>query len=110
MFSLKIQGNEVQGTESVEGFATVSTMSTLKLLGLGVAWLLASLTMAVVAAILLTEFLDMVGVVRSGETSYKVAINVIALVVFAGLAVVPFLLRRRFVEPTLGPSEDRDSA
>jgi hypothetical protein len=73
-------------------------VGTLKLIGLGVAWMLASLAIAVVAAMLGTELLDVVGVVESGETSYTVAINSILLLVFVGLVLVPFLLRNRFVD------------
>jgi hypothetical protein len=74
-------------------------MSTLKLIGLAIAWMLASLAIAFVAAIILTELLDVIGLVESGESSYTVVINIILLVVFAGLVLVPFLFRGRFVDP-----------
>jgi len=74
-------------------------MSTLKLVGLGIAWLLASIAIAVVGAMLGTELLDVVGVAQSGETSYTVAMNTIFLVALVGLVLVPFLLRTRFVDP-----------
>jgi len=66
-------------------------MSTPKLVGLLVAWALA-------AAIVLTEFLDLIGVVESGQPSYSWAINGIALVVFVVLVAMPFLLRGRLVD------------
>jgi len=70
----------------------------LKLVGLGIAWALASIAIAYVAAILGTELLDVVGVVESGESSYTIAINAILLVVFVGLVLVPFVFRNRFVD------------
>lgn len=76
-------------------------MGTLKLIGLGTAWALASIAIAFVAAILGTELLDVVGIVESGESSYAIAINAILLVVFVGLMLVPFLLRNRFVDPAI---------
>ncbi len=71
-------------------------MSTLKLIGLGIAWILAAVAIAVVAGIVLTEILDVVGVVESGRSSYTWAINGIALVVFVVLVALPFILRDRF--------------
>ncbi len=73
-------------------------MSTPKLVGLLVAWALAAIAIAVVAAIVLTEFLDLIGVVESGQPSYSWAINGIALVVFVVLVAMPFLLRGRLVD------------
>jgi len=73
-------------------------VGTLKLVGLGIAWALASIAIAYVAAILGTELLDVVGVVESGESSYTIAINAILLVVFVGLVLVPFVFRNRFVD------------
>ena len=73
-------------------------MGTLKLVGLGIAWALASIAIALVAAILGTELLDVVGIVESGESSYTIAINAILLVVFVGLVLVPFVFRNRFVD------------
>ncbi len=80
-------------------------MGTLKLIGLGLAWMLASIAIAVVAAMLGTELLDVVGVVESGETSYTVAINSILVLVFVGLILIPFLLRDRFVDPDVDDLE-----
>jgi len=72
-------------------------MSTPKLIGLVVAWVLASVAIAVVTAIVVTEFLDVIGVVESGHSSYSWAINGIALVVFIALVAAPFLLRDRLM-------------
>jgi Na+/H+ antiporter NhaD/arsenite permease-like protein len=80
-------------------------VGTLKLIGLGIAWMLASIAIAVVAAMLGTELLDVVGVVESGETSYTVAINSILVLVFVGLILIPFLLRDRFVDPDVDDLE-----
>jgi len=71
-------------------------MSTLKLLGLGIAWVLTAIAIAVVFAIVLTELLGAIGVVESGRSSYSWAINGIALFVFVVLVALPFLLRDRF--------------
>jgi heme exporter protein D len=73
-------------------------MSTLKLVGLFAAWVLAAVAIAVVAAIVLTEFLDLIGVVESGQPSYSWAINGIALVVFVALVAVPVVFRGRFID------------
>lgn len=80
-------------------------MGTLKLIGLGIAWALASIAIAFVAAILGTELLDVVGIVESGESSYTIAINAIMLAVFIGLILVPFFLRNRFVDPDVSEVE-----
>lgn len=80
-------------------------MGTWKLIGLGIAWALASIAIAFVTAILGTELLDVVGIVESGESSYTIAINAILLVVFVGLILVPFLLRNRFVDPDVSEVE-----
>lgn len=81
-------------------------MSTLKLIGLGTAWMLAGLAIAVVTAILVTELLDVIGVVESGETSYTFAINTVLLVVFIGLLLVPFIFRGRFVDSDVDEVEE----
>jgi hypothetical protein len=69
-----------------------------KLIGFLIAWVLAAIAIAVVTAIVLTEFLDVVGVVESGEPSYSWTINGVALGVFVALVAVPFAFRKRFVE------------
>ena len=70
-------------------------MSTLKLIGFALAWVLASVAIAVVVAIVFTELLDVVGLVESGQPSYSRATNGIAAVAFIVLVAVPFLLRNR---------------
>ncbi len=70
-------------------------MSTLKILGLAAAWALASVPIAVVFAVVLTELLHVIGLVESGQESYSWALDGIALVTFLLLLAVPFLLRRR---------------
>lgn len=79
-------------------------MPTWKLILLFVAWLFASVMIAVVIAILGTEVLRLVGIVESGESSYSVALNVLFGVVFVALVAVPFVFRRRFTsyEPPPG--------
>ncbi len=81
-------------------------MSTLKLIGLGIAWALASVAIAVVAAILITEIFDVIGVVESGETSYTIMINLVLFVVFIGLVLIPFVFRGRFATPSEDGAEE----
>ena len=71
-------------------------MPAWKLILLFVAWLLASVMIAVVMAILGTEVLRLVGIVESGESSYSVVLNVLFGVVLVVLVAVPFVFRRRF--------------
>ncbi|MDK1010698.1 MAG: hypothetical protein QGM46_07610 [Actinomycetota bacterium] len=73
-------------------------MSTVKLVALGVAWVLAALAVAVVTAIVLTELLRVVGVVEAGGSSYAIALNGVAVVVFVVLVSVPILFRKRFTD------------
>ncbi|MFV2001341.1 MAG: hypothetical protein ACC654_13340 [Acidimicrobiia bacterium] len=73
-------------------------MSGFKLGVFAVAWVLASLTIGVVTAIMATEVFSWLGIVESGESSYAVSLNVIALVVFLVLIAVPFAFRKRFVD------------
>jgi hypothetical protein len=74
-------------------------MSGLKLGMFIVAWVFASVAIAVVTAIVLTEALSLTGVVDSGESSYSVSLNVISIVVFVGVVAVPVVFRGRFVDP-----------
>ena len=76
-------------------------MPTWKLLLLFAGWILASVMIAVVTAIVITEVLAVVGVVESGESSYSISLNVVFLVTLLALVAVPFVFRRRFeaVEP-----------
>ncbi len=71
-------------------------MPTWKLILLFVAWVFASVMIAVVIAILGTEVLRFVGIVESGEASYTVALNAVFGVVLVVLVAVPFVFRRRF--------------
>lgn len=71
-------------------------MSWSKLVLFSVAWILAAVSIAVVAAIVFTELLDVIGIVESGQQSYTRVINTIALVVFIALLAVPVVLRSRF--------------
>ncbi|MDK1017781.1 MAG: hypothetical protein QGD89_00015 [Actinomycetota bacterium] len=71
-------------------------MSTWKLVALLVAWTFTALAIGVVTAIVLTEMLRLVGVVRVGHSSYSIALNTIALGVFVVLVAVPLLFRERF--------------
>lgn len=73
-------------------------MLTRKLIGLGIAWILASLAIAVVIAILFTELLRLVGLVQVGEPSHTIALNSVVLVAFIVLVSVPFVYRARFVD------------
>lgn len=71
-------------------------MPTRKVVAMFVAWVLASVMMAVVTAIIVTEILRVVGAVDSGSTSYTLAINATFIVVFVVLVAVPFVFRDRF--------------
>lgn len=73
-------------------------MSTGKLVGLLIAWVFAALAIAVVASIVFTEFLRVIGLVESGQPSYSWALNGIAAVVFVGVVAVPFVFRDRFTQ------------
>ena len=76
-------------------------MPTWKLLLMFVGWILASVMMAVVTAIVVTELLLLLGFVDQGESSYSVSLNVVFVVTLIALVAVPFVFRRRFdaVEP-----------
>jgi hypothetical protein len=79
-------------------------MPTWKLVVVTIAWVLASIAIAVVVSIVLTEVLVLVGLVDWGTPEYSWAINGVALVAFIGLVSVPFVFRSRFVEPS-APSD-----
>ena len=74
-----------------------------KLIMLTIAWVLASITIGVVAGVFLTELLVLTGLVDPGTFEYSVSLNIIALSVFVVVAVVPLLFRSRF-----RTSESRD--
>jgi hypothetical protein len=71
-------------------------MSTARVVGLMIAWILASVMIAVVTAIVATEVLRVLGFVETGEPSYATAINVVFGVTLIALIAVPFVFRRRF--------------
>jgi hypothetical protein len=67
-----------------------------KLIALMLGWVLASVMIALVTAIVVVELLRLVGVAESGTSGYTVALNAVFGVVLAVLVAVPFLFRRRF--------------
>lgn len=71
-------------------------MATWKVLLLMAAWVLASVMIALVGAIIGVEVLTWAGIVEPDTTSYTVALNGIFLVVLVALVAVPFAFRRRF--------------
>jgi hypothetical protein len=71
-------------------------MPTWKILLLMGAWVLASVMIALVTAIVGTEVLEWVGLVEADAPSYSVALNGIFLVVLVALIAVPFVFRNRF--------------
>jgi hypothetical protein len=71
-------------------------MPTWKILVLMGAWVLASVMIALVTAILGTEVLEWVGLVDADASSYSVALNGIFLIVLVALVAVPFVFRDRF--------------
>ena len=89
-------------------------MSTARVIGLLIAWTLASIMIAVVTAIVATEVLRLVGLVETGESSYSIAINTVFVIVLvvrslyrekslreqyvAAMVLVPLLLRAFFIK------------
>lgn len=71
-------------------------MPTRKLIWMSLLWLLASVMIAVVTAIVAVELLRLLGAVESGAQSYTVALNVVFAIVFVVLVLVPFVFRDRF--------------
>lgn len=71
-------------------------MSTARVIGLLIAWTLASIMIAVVTAIVVTEVLRLLGLVETGESSYSIAINTVFVIVLVVLVAVPFVFRKRF--------------
>lgn len=65
---------------------------------LAVGWVFASLTIGVVAAIIVTELLALLGWVESGQSSYTLSLNLITLLVFASLVSLPVVFRKRFAD------------
>jgi len=71
-------------------------MSTGKLILLSIAWVLASLTMGVVVAVIVTEVLRLAGIVETGSPGYSLSLNIVTFSVFVVLVAVPFVFRKRF--------------
>ncbi len=65
-----------------------------------VGWFLASIAIAIVISIVLTEVLVLVGLVDWGTPEYSWILNGLALVLFLALVSIPFVFRKRFVDPT----------
>lgn len=70
----------------------------LKLALFVVGWVFASLTIGVVAAIIVTELLALLGLVDSGESSYSLSLNLVTLLVFASVVSLPVVFRKRFTD------------
>jgi predicted anti-sigma-YlaC factor YlaD len=81
-------------------------MPTWKLIALMTGWVLASVAIAIVISIVLTEFLVLVGLIDWGSPEYAWAINGIALVAFVVLVSVPIVFRKRFVEAGVNPTDE----
>jgi hypothetical protein len=60
-------------------------------------WLLASIAIALLFALLLGEVVALIGVVEAGSTAQRRLVEITAIAGFVLLALVPFLLRGRFV-------------
>ena len=60
-------------------------------------WLLASVAIALLFALLLGELVALIGIVEAGSTAQRRLVEITAIVGFVLLALVPFLLRGRFV-------------
>jgi hypothetical protein len=65
-----------------------------------VGWFFASIAIAIVISIVLTEVLVLVGFIDWGTPEYLWILNGMALVLFLALMAVPFVFRKRFVDPT----------
>jgi hypothetical protein len=61
------------------------------------AWLLAAGSVAVTLAVIVTESFVVLGFVDRSSGAYGSSIGVVTAVVFAVLAAVPFVFRKRFV-------------
>ena len=72
-------------------------MPTWKIIFMLVAWVFVAAFIGVVAAIVGTEILRLIGVVDDNTDSYQISINVMWAVVFVVVLAVPFVFRSRFV-------------
>lgn len=75
-------------------------MSNSKLIWYSIGWFLASVMIGVVTSIVVTEMLSLTPWVETGESSYRVTLNVVFLVVVVILVAVPFVFRDRFRLPS----------
>ena len=71
-----------------------------------IGWFLASVMIAVVGAIVVTEILSVTPLVDTGESSYRLTLNLVFLIVLIGLIAVPFVFKERVRLPT--PPEDTE--
>ncbi len=81
-------------------------MPTWKLLVMIVGWILASVAIAIVISIVLTEFLVLVGLIDWDTSEYAWILNGMALVLFLALVSVPIVFRKRFVEAGANPTDE----
>ncbi len=72
-------------------------VETWKLVAAYLGWLLASIAIALLFALLLGELVALIGVVEAGSTAQRRLVEITAVAGFVLLALVPFLLRARFV-------------
>jgi len=71
-------------------------MSTLRVIAYFAAWVVASVMIAVVAAIIVVEVARLAGFAQSGTSTYRWVLNVTFFVVVVALVAVPFVFRDRF--------------
>ena len=71
-------------------------MSTGKLVAFFIAWIFASMTIAVVTAVVFTEILALLGLVDAGSDAYDITLNIATFATFGVLVAVPFVFRKRF--------------
>ncbi len=71
-------------------------MSTAKVLVYLAGWFVASVMMAVVAAVLVVEVARLVGVAESGTSSYTIVLTTVFLLTLVALLAVPVVFRQRF--------------
>ncbi|GMQ84823.1 MAG: hypothetical protein BMS9Abin07_0388 [Acidimicrobiia bacterium] len=72
-------------------------VETWKLVAAYLGWLLASSAIALLFALLLAEVVGLLGVLETGSTGQRRLVDITAVAGFVLLALVPFLLRGRFV-------------
>ena len=72
-------------------------IETWKLVTAYLGWLLASIAIALLFALLLGELVALIGGVEPGSTAQRRFVEITAVAGFVVLALVPFALRGRFV-------------